>query len=240
MVAAQFQRQTDVPERFAGCEKTTIGACERILCTEFAEETGEEVAASAGEITITGTLQSPLVLSPGRFDYDVPPNLDASALLFSGGESITVAAEGADVPAFQQTLTAPAATTLTSLAFRSVSGGLTTVVDASSDLGLSWTPAVAHEVHVLIQNLQPADLYDGLTCIVPAMATSVFVPASVLADWVGEPAVYLYIAQIASASQTVSPGNWSVEVRAITWLHLPLQTPAQQDWPAFRLRLNIQ
>src|SRR5215207_7017227 len=77
----------------------TIGACDIATCVST-----PPAGVSAGTITITGAAQVVMMTPTATATYNTFMTADP---LFSGGETITFAAAGADVPAFTKSITAP-------------------------------------------------------------------------------------------------------------------------------------
>src|SRR6185436_18849221 len=70
---------------------------------------------TAGPVSFTGGLV-PLSLAPaanGCYDVGPPPPAPTDTLLFVGGETLTVSAPGAEVPAFSIPIVTPTAPTVT-------------------------------------------------------------------------------------------------------------------------------
>ncbi|HWZ90922.1 MAG TPA: hypothetical protein VNW92_18805 [Polyangiaceae bacterium] len=122
-----------------GCERQVVGKCGVVLC-DFTNG-GDQLpapgaAVSAGTITIGGTAPTfSVAYDAGTQLYGTTPAVPKDRLLFAGGETITFAAAGADVPAFSASLVAPAPLTVTSPALPS--GGFS--LDTSKDLVFEWT-----------------------------------------------------------------------------------------------------
>ena len=93
---------------FPACTNvTTIGPCDVLDCVMGTEQTPH----SAGAVTVTGP-STHITLEPGaNEEYAVE---QAQGTLFNGGDSLTIAAAGADVPAFSRTISTPSKSTIRS------------------------------------------------------------------------------------------------------------------------------
>jgi hypothetical protein len=133
----------------------------------FAFDAGPSSAilASAGTLTISSPSQQ-LVLPPdsGYFSYGGAP-------LFSAGDLVTISATGAEVPAFNTSITAPAAVVVTGLP----SDGGALLIDRQSGYTVTWTGATS-DVYV---ELVGGNVF--IFCQPPAGASSQVFPPSALA-----------------------------------------------------------
>ncbi|HEX9104775.1 MAG TPA: hypothetical protein VF997_21335, partial [Polyangia bacterium] len=112
-MVAGFHRATDLP-----CTDSTMGTCVAIVSGPRDADAGLGPASfGAGTISVTGGAmsiqQAPLPSASGT-SY---PMFQAMQAPWNGGETITVAAAGGDVPAFSTMLTAPAVLTVTAPAW---------------------------------------------------------------------------------------------------------------------------
>jgi hypothetical protein len=147
----------------------TIGACEVATCA-----TAAPPAVSAGAITITGAAQ-PITLTPNA--DDTYTTFMATAPLFSGGESITFAVAGADVPAFSAAITTPAKATITSPAKPTPQSPYLDI-NRTLDLTVTWTGGGSGKLQVALNN-QAAD--KRLFCRFDASAHTGTISAAALA-----------------------------------------------------------
>jgi hypothetical protein len=129
-----------------GCKRDVSGACTLVLCdlTNGGNQRPPPGAVqSAGTLTIGGTTPAfSLTYDTVTAQYAVVPAVPSDHLLFTGGETITFSAAGADVPAFTATLVAPAQLTITSPALPV--GAF--AIDTSKDLVFVWTGASVGKV----------------------------------------------------------------------------------------------
>ncbi|MGH7296631.1 MAG: hypothetical protein ACRELB_16955 [Polyangiaceae bacterium] len=199
-----------------GCsyELSDGGPCLVTTCpTHPANDAGPVSLVSAGALTVTGG-------AFGDSGIDIGPDNLGSYLynttgpMFSAGDTLTVSASGATVPAFAPTsIVAPGSVTLTSPA--QDSGVLT--IPTTQDLAVAWTGGVTGAR--LILDLSAA-FTDGSSasaaCSWDASSGAGTIPAGALASLAGgtpqagrSTAVWHQEAQM-----PVSAGRWTVVVRA--------------------------
>jgi hypothetical protein len=141
-------------------------------------------AVSAGTVTVTGPASQgmPVVLTPvtvGLADggASVQYESDAGAPTFGPDVPLTIAATGAEVPAFSFALATPDALTF---AEPSLPDGTPLVVSRSQDLRLAWSPTTG----TASIGLEIVQSVDGTTttvgCSFPQGSGSAVIPASVL------------------------------------------------------------
>jgi len=120
------------PQGNGGCTVTGSGACAYYSCTGSMQQNG----VSAGTLVVSGPwLMPPVTLAPGANDFY---EYTSSSPGFTAGQTITVTASGAVVPAFgPDGVVAPQLTQLTSPSI-SPDGG-TTVIPTGVDLQLTWS-----------------------------------------------------------------------------------------------------
>jgi hypothetical protein len=176
-----------------------IGACEVATCTTTAPP-----AVSAGAITITGAAQ-PITLTP-KADDTYAMFMSASPL-FSGGESITFAAAGADVPAFSASITMPAKATITSPAKPTPQSPYLNI-NRTLDLTVRWTGGGSGKLQVALDS-QSAD--HRIFCRFDASAGTGTVTAAALAT-LEEGLGGFAMASIAMGEHDA--GDWAVDVSA--------------------------
>jgi hypothetical protein len=164
----------DIPYR---CTGTTIGPCVQVTCAPTQVDLGAPfvgLSSSAGPLQLSGG-QSPFTLVPDA--HATYPELTKTTSLFRGGETLTAAAKGADVPPFSVQLTAPSEVTLT--APPSPNG----VVDVQRSAGLAFTWVGGGAGQLVIMLLppfgRPTDPV-GMTCQFPAAAGAGTIPAAAL------------------------------------------------------------
>lgn len=183
------------------CTRSMMGMCEIDSCSG-----GSGTAASAGTVTISGAMQ-PISMMPGT-DHTYTA-LSTQTALFAGGDNLTFAASGADVPAFSQMLTAPGRVTITAPV--KPSGGTLTVMRAQ-DLTVSWSGG-GSTGEVLVA-LLPGSATSGamtLYCRFPASSGQGSVPALALQHLQGGAGAFA-MASISDGGTTA--GDWAVRLEA--------------------------
>lgn len=176
-----------------------VESCDFAMCV-----TTPPAAVSAGAITITGAAQ-PIMLMPAA-DKTYNTYMVATPL-FAGGETITFAAAGGDVPAFDKTITAPTKTTITAPAEPPSSSPYLAIARAS-DFTVSWTGGGSGQVQIVLSSPQ-GDL--RLFCRFDASAGTGKVPSGALLKLPSGTGSFA----MASIAQTVhEAGDWAVDVSA--------------------------
>jgi hypothetical protein len=113
---------------FPACTSvTTIGPCDVRDCVMGPQQTPH----SAGTVSVTGPITHFSFEPGGDGEYAV---IQAQGALFNGGDSLTVAATGADVPAFSKDISTPSKSTITSPPKAS-----NLPITRSSGLTVTWT-----------------------------------------------------------------------------------------------------
>jgi hypothetical protein len=168
-VTAGFFRNESDP--YAGCSAKRFGECvAHFACKPIFNDPGDGGTryASAGDVTVGG-LAMPVTLTlmtMGMFVGQYTTFMQYLPL-FSGGETFTVRAAGAEVPAFSVTVTAPSQPQLASLPQAAV---------RTRDLSLSWSGGGAGELRVALTAQTAA-----LECSFAAGGGAGKVPAGALA-----------------------------------------------------------
>jgi hypothetical protein len=177
----------------------TIGPCEVRQCTT----TQPQGAQSAGTITITGALK-PLSLVPGADKLYVQQMSMTS--LFNGGEMISFAAAGADIPAFTVAVTTPTKATITAPAKPAAASLL--AINRAQDFTVSWTGGGSGRLQVFLSG---AGGSPSLFCRFAASAGTGKVPAAALATMTGAMGSFA-MASINETEKTA--GDWGIEASA--------------------------
>lgn len=177
----------------------TIGPCKVQQCAT----TQPQGAQSAGTITITGATK-PLSIVPGA-DKTYPQQTSMTSL-YNGGEMITFAAPGADVPAFSVTLTTPTKATITAPA-KPAAGSLLPI-NRAQDFSVSWTGGGSGRVQVFLSG---AGSSSSLFCKFDASAGTGKVPAAALATMTGTMGSF---AMASIAETESSAGDWGIGASA--------------------------
>src|SRR5450432_3131308 len=166
-----------------GCQRQVVGACQVLLCdyTNGGDQSPPPGAVtSAGILTVGGTTPMlSLEYDAGTMLYGAVPAVPTNQLLFAGGDTITFAAAGGDVPAFADSVVAPTPLTVTSPALPSDFS-----IDTSKDLVFDWTGS---SVGALSFNLRTTTVSGGATtatsfvsCHFPASAQTGTIPKAQL------------------------------------------------------------
>ncbi len=173
----------------------TIGPCTVRSCPAGSSQG----AFSAGTISISGAAK-PLSLVPGADKVYTPQT--STTPLFAGGETITFAATGADVPAFTLSVTAPTKGTITAPA-KPAAGALLGITRAQ-DFSVSWNGGGSGTIQVFLTGPgnQPA-----LFCTYPASAGSGKVPTAALMTMAAGMGSFA-MSTISEAQSTA--GDWAV------------------------------
>jgi hypothetical protein len=146
------------------CASEVQGECTIGSCTTATWQ-------SAGVITVATTAGS-IQIDPGA-DNSYPTKA-SQAPLYTPGETITISALGATVPAFNGTLVAPGKPTLTSpLAQQGM-----LVIDRSHDFAFAWTGGGSQDVWMTISG---GNYMKWIACRYPASAGHATIPKAVLA-----------------------------------------------------------
>ncbi len=174
----------------------TVGPC--VIETIGSGNEADEEVRSAGAIHLTGGVKT-IDLAP-KADGTYSP-VSGSTSLFNGGETLTVNAEGKDVPAFTTSLTVPSLVTLTAPA---APGGALTVTRSA---GVTATFTGTTGTVVLYFGLAGTSSAHTATCTFAASAGTGVVPASAFADFgTGTGTFDFYVKEASSAS----PDGWDI------------------------------
>ncbi|HTL35583.1 MAG TPA: hypothetical protein VL326_20785 [Kofleriaceae bacterium] len=161
--SASFTMNTNVN----ACTDTMVAGCDVYVC----QAPGPTTYVSGGTVTITGLTQA-VTMMPASDKMYAP--VSSQQALYTGGETITVNATGADAPAFTLSLTAPARASITAPAKPS-SGGLT--IDRAHDFAVSWTGG-GGKVYLYISG--PSGTNSTISCGFDASAGTGTIPAAAL------------------------------------------------------------
>jgi hypothetical protein len=195
------------------CSTVTIGECVVSRCPE--EQPGDCASgsscgpqpASAGVISLTGG-SVPVSITPTDATYSSYIGNDST--LWTGGQTLTISAAGATVPAFSVNLAAPSQAIIQSPT-PTVSGiSATLAVQVANDLPLVWTGNVGTLVIGFNQTPSPEpSSTTSVTCRFPASAGRATVPAGALSTL--KPGMGSFSASVVS-DRTVNVGGWSIDV----------------------------
>ena len=190
---AAFFTRTAADQSFT---RKTVGPC--VVDTYGSGAGPKDTDRSAGKITISGGTKSAVLLPEADGTYTT---VNGQGALFAGGETLTITAQGAAVPAFVLSLVAPSKLTLSAPALPA-SGPLK--VTRSAGITASWTGTSAGVVVVYLDAAGGASAY-AATCSFPASSGSGVVPAAALADFPAVAGTYSIYAKTV-AVQTPADG----------------------------------
>ena len=176
----------------------TSGPCEELDCSA-AVTAGSH---SAGTITVTGAAL-PVSITPGT--NGTYTGFMANQVLFNGGETLTVAASGAEVPAFMKSVTVPGKATITSPA-KPPSASPYLMITRASGFTLSWTGG-SGKLFVSLDG--GTNRSTRIQCKFDASAGSGTVPADALMKL---PAGNGGFAMAAITETSVTAGDWGVSI----------------------------
>jgi hypothetical protein len=201
--------------QFPGCTTTTTAGCEIVDCdlTAGGGNINFEFGVSAGAISLSGpSLQRPDGGSPTY------PYRDAGYGIFgfsqdriwTGGDTLTVAATGDAVPAFSTTVTAPNDVTLTfPVCDSSTCGSIT----RTAVLDVSWTGAASSDVHATLRSTKAGVREVTVRC--PLASSPATIAAAALAKLGNTADGYVGTFQLNSSNATTfSAGDYTVTFTA--------------------------
>ena len=198
------------------CSDSNDGDCVITVCNLGVGGGGTGGASSGTDRPSAGTLH----LSGGERNVDLPPRADGSyaadadlSLLFTGGQTITMAADGADIPAFSEQLTAPALVTVTAPDFTDG----TVDVATASPLTVTWTGGTTDEVHLRLSG-NDSVTSTSVLCTYTASDGTGTVSAAALGTLSSYGTGAISIAT--DTSTTIDAGGWQV----LLWLNSPAAT----------------
>ncbi|HEY8038400.1 MAG TPA: hypothetical protein VIF15_01345 [Polyangiaceae bacterium] len=191
---------------------TTVGPCTvGVVCSTG----GQQNAAGAGAITLTGPLTPPTTLTdPGSHPYAEVDRPHIS--LFGDGETLQISATGGTVPAFSASLVAPTIATVVSPAMPDIESSNLLVLSGAADLTLAWTHGGAGQVGVLLAG-GTGSTSTWASCAFTASAGSGTVPQAVIQTMASPGMLYVGV----SNDTVVDSGGWGITINAGTWATLP-------------------
>jgi hypothetical protein len=201
----------------SACTTSTDGDCTISACDASGVQsgdggiisdggTGPSKAPNAGDITIGADAQ--LTLSADGNTGSYAPKTGQTSL-WSDGADITVDAKGADVPAFNTTLSGPGAVALTSPSWPGPGESL--AIDRSQDMVFSWDNGGSGDVQVMISTVAGSKTAT-LTCKFKAADGGGTISAATMGKLV--PTSTGSISVSAVSSTVVNAGDWKVTVSA--------------------------
>jgi hypothetical protein len=195
----------------ASCVKTeSRGACTTLLCAV----SGVVDQPSAGTITIHVGDRT-VTLAPGA-DHTYPAWQDATSALFSAGETLSIEASGADVPAFSGTVVAPQVPTIRAPVLPP--DGAPLAVARSADLALTWDAAAGVSIELTLSGAASDGQRAVALCSFDGSSGAASVPASALGA-VQAGAGSLSIA--ARSAHEIDVGDYAIQLHADTQANGP-------------------
>lgn len=180
--------------------ESTVGPC-AIKTFSTPEVFGPKIAESAGDVTITGGAV-PLTLTPdGMNKYAKQKSTTVD--LHAGGETLTISATGATIPAFTRDLVAPSYLDVTSPVQPANNDPLP--LDRTQDLVFTWNGGGTGEFVVLL-----GDSATSMTCKFPTTPGTATVPAAALSML--EPGSHGLFLMQAASTEVVTAGDWTVQI----------------------------
>jgi hypothetical protein len=177
----------------------TVGPC---LVEKIGDgDTPDETDLSAGTLHITGGTKSVDLVPTAKKTYDA---VTGSVALWNGGETLTVTAEGKDVPPFTASLVAPSKLTMTAPALPSSAANLS--VTRSAPFSATWTGASSGLVVLYFDAATSSNAFSA-TCTFKASDGKGEVPAAAFADFPAIDGTFnFYVKEAAVAS----PAGWQI------------------------------
>lgn len=184
----------------------TVGPC--VVEKIGGGSTPDETDLSAGAVRITGGRQTIELLPSAKGTYSP---VTGGESLWTGGETLTVTADGKDVPAFTTKLVAPSKLTLTAPTLPAAAAALS--VARATPFSATWSGEPvggAGEVVLYFDIATGANAFSA-TCTFKASAGAGEVPAAAFSDFPAGSGTYnFYVKQ----TSTVTPADWSVRFTA--------------------------
>ncbi|HEX3345885.1 MAG TPA: hypothetical protein VHS09_14975 [Polyangiaceae bacterium] len=188
-----------------GCTVTTAGACTAYTCNG---STTSPIGVSAGTLTISGGSLGKVTVSP---DASNEYTYEAGGTFFTAGQTLTVSASGATVPAFGPvSVVAPG---LPGLVAPAAAGAGMYTISTQGDLGVEWTGGSGEGQLIFEAATSSSSSY--FTCVWPASEGKADVPQAMLAPLAGEGMGYIIYGQYTATS--TSAGAYSISVSALPY-----------------------
>ncbi len=181
----------------------TVGPC--VIETIGNGNAPSETDFSAGTLHISGGVKTIDLTPTAQKAYDP---VSGNTSLWSGGEMLTVAAEGKDVPAFTVTLVAPSKLTMTAPALPQGASNLS--VTRSAPFSATWTGASSGQVVLYFDAATGANAFSA-TCTFDASTLKAEVPAAAFADFPAQDGTFNFYTKQAAVA---SPPGWTVRFTA--------------------------
>lgn len=191
------------------CTTSKSGSCTITECPiGGASDAGTPPPASAGSISITGGSKV-VQLTPSGATY-TPQS--AQQKLWNGGETIEAKSTGAEVPAFDLKVAAPAYVTVNTPVFPAPGGKVP--INRAQAFPVAWSGGAAGDVTVALTG-STASASTSISCTFPASGGSGSVPATVLANLPPSPTSATISITSSSATETIVSG-WALRLNLMT------------------------
>ncbi|HEY8040292.1 MAG TPA: hypothetical protein VIF15_10890, partial [Polyangiaceae bacterium] len=182
------------------CKVTAAGACSYYACAGTTTQTG----LSAGTLTISGgSLGAPVAVTPDATNHYTH---QVTGTVFTAGQTLTVSASGATVPAFgPHSVVAPGLVSITAppSPFK---------IPTSVDLPVAWSGGESGAV-VILEGVATASSGSYFLCLWDASLGQAVVPQIVLSGLAGQATGYLVYGQYSTT--TFVSGGYSIAESAL-------------------------
>lgn len=196
------------------CMNQTFGACQFSSCQLPLSnpDGGTPHYPDAGNITIAGGTKM-VSLTP-KADGSYTPYVDTMNVLWSGGETLNIAATGNLIPAFSTTITAPVVAQLTTPA--PPAQGARLMVNRGMDLVLKWTGGQGDSIEAVLSTPVASGKALAVTCTFPAGDTMGTIPAAALMNLqAGNGSFTVYGGSV----KTMPASEYDLNISALSLMH---------------------
>jgi hypothetical protein len=221
-VTAAFVREQTDP--FVGCSEKRVDACRaRYDCKPVMgmplTDGGANPYASAGKVSVDG-LGVPIaleIMTMGMFAGQYTA-FQQFMPLFMGGESLTVSASGAEVPAFATQLVTPSQPTMTMPAPQNTPRR----VSRATDFGLTWSGGDLGDLRITLGVQKMDGTFAGIDCSWPANFNGGVIPSGALQLLPAGQGILSFSVRVIN---TIAVGDWHVQVTSGTAILQPSGQP---------------
>jgi hypothetical protein len=192
------------------CTEETVEACVLTRCPlPAATNAATPDQKSAGAITLSFGSQSVELLPSSTGGYK--PLSKGS--LWSAGDSIGVSAEGADVPAFDTAVDAPAPINVMTPQFvMGGSVGIVALVPADGDIPIAWSSTGSSGRVEVVLTTRAEDESYAATCTYDGATREATLPFALMDHFPRDPNTTISIVSV--NRETVDSGSWRISVQA--------------------------
>jgi hypothetical protein len=188
------------------CVTSSTGPCERVACPASDPDAAVPQVFQAGSIALTGGKEM-VTLTPSA--DNTYKTVLGGTYLWDGDETLTVQAQGGDVPTFAASVTAPSAVTITAPTFPAHSASYS--IDRNHPPVFQWTGGAGAKVSIAMATAG-TDMSHWVSCRFDATLGTGQIPAAALADLsVGQGK--LSISSV--AQKEVDAGDFVVTINAV-------------------------